>query len=269
MLGAMAHEIPPFPAAAIEAVCRELAEAVTGAQIANLLVALNVREEPAEASNTKWKRLFNAVVDRQNRQRDGRPLIRLVTEVMQPVRFSSPEEHEAHRAAVNARLFLYGYEVRDDGKVRRAPQAQTVSEAQERADLLKAELQRRDVHPDVLAFCRAELVQQNYFHAVLEATKSVADKIRGRTGLTGDGASIVDAAFGLSRGTPMLAFNALNTEWERSEHTGLAMLCKGLFSTFRNPTAHAPKVRWAVERREAMDLLTIASMLHRRIDDAR
>lgn len=262
-------EVPPFPAPAIEAICRELADAVTGAQIANLLAPLKVREAPAEQSNTKWKRLFNAVAERQNRQGDGRPLIRLITEVMQPVRFSTPEEHEGHRSAINARLFLYGYEVREDGRVGRVPKARTVSEAQQRADLLKAELERRDVHPDVLAFCRAELLQQNYFHAVLEATKSVADKIRARTGLTGDGASIVDAAFGLSRGPPTLAFNDLKTEWERSEHTGLAMLCKGLFSTFRNPTAHAPKVRWAVERKEALDLLTLASMLHRRLDDAR
>jgi Protein of unknown function (Hypoth_ymh) len=40
------------------------------------------------------------------------------------------------------------------------------------------ELARHDVHPDVLRFCRAELMQQNYFHAVLEAAKSVADKLR-------------------------------------------------------------------------------------------
>ncbi len=269
MLNGVAQPHPPFPAAAIEAICRELAEAVTGAQIASLLEPLKVREAPGEQSNTKWKRLFNAVVDRQNRQGDGRPLIRLVTEVMQPVRFSTPEEHEGHRAAVNARLVLYGYEVQEDGRVRRVPRARTVSETQERADLLRAELERRDVHPDVLAFCRAELLQQNYFHAVLEATKSVADKIRARTGLSGDGAAIVDTAFGLGRGAPMLAFNDLSTEWERSEHTGLATLCKGLFSTFRNPTAHAPKVRWAVKREEALDLLTLASMLHRRIDSAR
>jgi uncharacterized protein (TIGR02391 family) len=265
----MSADIPPFPAPAVEAICRELAEAVTGAQIPNLVAPLKVPEAPGEQTNTKWKRLFNAVAKKQNSQGDGRPLIRLISEVMQPVRFSTPEEHERHRVTVNARLFLYGYEVRDDGRVARAPKARTISEAQERADILRAELHRRDVHPDVLAFCRAELLQQNYFHAVLEATKSVADKIRSRTGLTGDGASIVDEAFGLSRGAPMLAFNDLNTDWERSEHTGLAMLCKGLFSTFRNPTAHAPKLRWTVERKEALDLLTLASMLHRRLDDAR
>lgn len=265
----MTADVPSFSGPAVEAVCRELAEAVTGVQITNLLAVLKVQESSAEQSNTKWKRLFNAVAQAQNRQGDGRPLIRLITEVMQPVRFASPAEHEAHRAAVNARLLLFGYEVREDGRVGQATMARTVSEAQQRADSLRAELERRNVHADVLMFCRAELLQQNYFHAVLEATKSVADKIRAKTGLTGDGATIVDAAFSLNQGEPMLAFNALTTEWERSEHKGLAMLCRGLFSTFRNTTAHAPKVRWAVDRHEALDLLTLASMLHRRLDDAK
>lgn len=40
------------------------------------------------------------------------------------------------------------------------------------------------MHPDVLAFCRAELLQQNYSHAVLEASNSVADKLRTMTGVT-------------------------------------------------------------------------------------
>jgi uncharacterized protein (TIGR02391 family) len=265
----MAARIPPFDASGIEAICRELGEAVTGAQIANLLAPLRVRESPEEVSNTKWKRLFNAVASAQNKQGDGRPLIRLITEIMRPIRFRSTEEHEASRAAVNARLMLYGFEVREDGRVGVTRKARTISEARERADLLGAELQRRGVHPDVLEFCRAELLQENYFHAVLEATKSVADKIRAKTGLSGDGASLVDQAFGLGNGKPRLAFNDLKTDWDESEHKGLATLCKGLYPTFRNTTAHAPRIRWTVERKEALDLLTLASMLHRRLDDAK
>jgi uncharacterized protein (TIGR02391 family) len=265
----VSSEIPTFPAAAVEAICRELADCATGTQITNLITGLKARETAESRSGTKWKRLFNAVAEKQNQQHDGRPLIRLITEMMAPVRFGSSAEHDAHRAAVNARLLLYGYQVLDDGRVAKATAARTVSEAQQRADALKAELARREVHPDVLAFCRAELLEQNYFHAVLEAAKSVAEKIRARTGLTGDGSAVVDQAFGLSNGAPMLAFNTLQSDSERSEHTGLAMLCKGLFSTFRNPTAHAPKIRWALERSEALDMLTLASMLHRRIDDAR
>ena len=43
---------------------------------------------------------------------------------------------------------------------------------------------------------------------------------------------------------------------------------KGLFSAFRNPAAHAPRVAWATSRSDALDMLTLASMLRRRLDKA-
>lgn len=123
------------------------------------------------------------------------------------------------------------------------------------------------MHPDVLHFCRAELTQHNYFHAVLEACKSGAQKLRDLSGHDGDGAALVDATCSIGSG-PVIAFNALSTEWERSEQTGLATLLKGLFGTFRNPSAHVPKVLWATSRTDALDMMTLASMLHRRLDGA-
>src|SRR4051794_10845471 len=50
------------------------------------------------------RELFNAVAAAQNRQRDGRPLLRLVGEVIQPAGFESPEELEAYRVGVSERL---------------------------------------------------------------------------------------------------------------------------------------------------------------------
>jgi len=111
-------------------------------------------------------------------------------------------------------------------------------------------------------------MQQNYFHAVLEASKSVADKLRTLTGLGGDGTELVDRACGMNGG-PRIAFNSLESEWELSEQRGLAMLMKGLFGCFRNVTAHAPRLLWATSKEEAMDMLTLASMLHRRLDAVR
>jgi uncharacterized protein (TIGR02391 family) len=258
---------PPFSASAVESICRALGDAVTGSQIPNLVVRLKVKEPSVEQSTTKWKRLFNAVAEAQNRQQDGRPLLRLILDVMAPVRFTSPSEFEERRTLVNERLLYSGFQVQEDGSLKRVKFATTVSEAQQRADDLRAELVRRDVHPEVIRFCRAELLQRNYFHAVLEASKSVADRLRTMTGISGDGALLVDATCSLSSG-PRVVFNSLATEWERSEQTGLATLMKGVFSTFRNPTAHAPKVLWATSRRDALDMLTLASMLHRRLDDS-
>lgn len=259
---------PPFSASAVEQVCRVLGDAVTGSQIPNLIAPLRSPETPSDQQNTKWKRLFNAVATAQNRQGDGRPLLRLVSEVMAPVRFPSPAAFEESRTRLNERLLLSGFEVAKDGRLHRAKAATTLGEAQRRADDLRAELVRRGVHLDVLSFCRAELLERNYFHAVLEACKSVAHKLRTLTGETGDGATLVDATCSRKSG-PRIAFNDLATEWEQSEQIGLATLMKGLFSTFRNPTAHAPKVLWATSRADALDMLTLASMLHRRLDAAR
>ena len=90
---------------------------MTGPQIPNLIAPLKVPEEPGDVQGAKWKQLFNAVVTRQNAMRDGRPLIRLIMEVMAPVRFGSTAEFGTVRARVNERLLLSGFEVRDDGKV--------------------------------------------------------------------------------------------------------------------------------------------------------
>jgi len=37
---------------------------------------------------------------------------------------------------------------------------------------------------------------------------------------------------------------------------------------FRNTTAHAPKISWAVNREDAEEVFTLLSMIHKRIDAA-
>lgn len=124
---------------------------------------------------------------------------------MAPERFGNePERFEGHREALNLTLAFVGLELRETGKLYPAAPTATLTEAQERANSLKAKLRDRNVHDDVLAFCRAELVQKNYFHAVFEATKSVAEKIRVKTGFTSDGGDLVDEAFGMKQGMPAL-----------------------------------------------------------------
>lgn len=145
-------------------------------------------------------------------------------------------------------------------------QAHTLREANRRAQELRADLTTRGVHPDVLRFCRSELVADNYFHAVLEATKSIADKLRSRTGLTDDAATLVDRA--LTGDPPTLAINPLSTESQKSEQRGFVNLVKGTFGMFRNTTAHEARILWAMNKADAEDLLSLASLIHRRLDAA-
>jgi len=112
----MAMPPRPFSPAAVEQTCRVLGDAVTGSEIPNLIAPLNAPEAPGEETNTKWKRLFNAVATAQNRQQDGRPLVRLILAVMNPVRFSSQVRYDECRAQVNEKLLFSGRKVREDGK---------------------------------------------------------------------------------------------------------------------------------------------------------
>lgn len=263
--------IPSFSDVHLERLCDVLADTttgLTGSEIGRLLHDLGI-VDPMPGM-TKRHRLFGALRGRQQEDRCGNLIVEFIHRAMDPVRYTGNSgQFESKRHELNEVLAFTGLLMGEDGKFRRQTAARTLTEAEERAGRLRAELQRRGVHGDVLAFCRSELLQKNYFHAVFEATKSVADKIRSRTGLTGDGAELVDQAFGSAKvGMPFLAFNSLQTETERSEHTGMMNLMKGMFGAFRNVTAHAPKVSWVITEQDALDLLTIASLLHRRLDGA-
>lgn len=246
----------------------DTSEGLSGSEIGRLLSQVGILDP--EPSLTKRFRLFEALRARQRQDRCGNLVVAFIRAAMGPVRYTGNSAlFDSRRQALNEVLAFCGYGVGEDGQMRTQVAARTLSEAEERAGRLRGELRRRNVHADVLSFCRAELLQSNYFHAVFEATKSVADKIRVRSGLSGDGAELVDQAFGSGKaGMPFLAFNTLQSDTERSEHTGLMNLMKGMFGAFRNVTAHAPRVSWPITEQDALDLLTIASLLHRRLDAA-
>lgn len=245
---------------------RKLAELLAGAythrELTDLIRQCYISEQ---GGNPKWERVFLALKGRQQIDACGNNVGAFLQAALDPARFvGNADALDRLRDRLNEVLAFSSLHLGEDGKLGRVTRASTLTEAQERAGRLRAILLQRKVHYDVLRFCRAELLQDNYFHAVFEATKSVAQKIRDKTGLTGDGADIVDKAFGLQ--APILAINSLKTPTEESEQTGFANLLKGMFGTFRNPTSHAPKITWRIEEQDALDLLSLVSYLHRRLD---
>lgn len=253
---------------AISDVLGDTGGGLTGSEIGRLLRERAITDP--EPSSTKRYRLHRALADQQARDRCGNNVVSFILTAMNPVRYVHERNlFEDRRTRLNAVLAFSGLFLQEDGALRPVEAARTIPAAQERAGRLRQALQDRRVHADVLRFCRAELLQDNYFHAVFEATKSVADKIRNLSGLTSDGSILVDEAFGSGTGgLPHVAFNSLQTETERSEHRGFMNLLKGMFGVFRNTTAHAPKILWRIDEQDALDMLTLASLLHRRLDGA-
>lgn len=241
---------------------------LTGSEIGRYLRECVISDP--DPGMTKRIRLYEALVARQRSDGCANHICSFVQRVMNPVlHVQSPGYFESKQAELNRVLAFEGLKLNDEGKFERCKQARTISDVQATADQLRGRLVDRGVHADVLKFCRAELVEGNYFHAVLEAAKSVSQKIREKTGFTSDGSDLVDEAFGIGQKQySVLAFNALLTDSEKSEHKGLMNLMKGFFGTFRNPTAHAPRIAWKITEQDALDMMTIASLLHRRLDEA-
>src|SRR5688572_17145507 len=168
------ERVTAFNPQQLEAISRILAdtgEGLTGAQIGYILRDCGMLDPSPEM--TKWKRLFNAFIESQNRKQMGNHVLMFVNRAMNPVTYTtSPDAFTARQSRLNAVLAFTGMMVGDDGKVRRATVATDLTDAIARADRLYKVLATRKVHDDVLRFCRAELVQRNYFHAVFEAMKS-------------------------------------------------------------------------------------------------
>jgi uncharacterized protein (TIGR02391 family) len=260
----MTTKIPTFSASAIEQISRVLGETVTGGEIGPLLHQCRIEEQPSE-SNTKWRRMRSTLSAQQNADGCANAVCQFIMAVMDPVRLvNTPDFFESSRSDLNKILAFYGLSLSKQGKLSLTSKATTLDEAEEKAKTLRHKLQGRHVHSEVLKYCRSELIQNNYFHAVLEAAKGIAERIRSMTGLTTDGAALFDEAFATHR--PLLALNKLETESEQSEQKGFVNLLKGIFGAFRNPHAHTPKVVWKLEEKDAIDLLTMVSYVHRKLD---
>lgn len=263
--------IPKFDEANLQALCGVLGDTqsgLTGSEIGRYLSESNCPDPTPDM--TKRHRLFAALAAKQSADGCANGVLAFVKHAMNPVRHVGNKDYfEQQRGRLNGVLEFNGLSLGEDGKLRFVKFAATLTDAEAAASMLRKALVERKVHPDVLKFCRAELLVDNFFHAVFEATKSVAEKLLEKTGLTSDGASLVDGALGIGQaGHPRLAFNALRTDSERSEHTGITNLIKGLFGAFRNTTGHAPKIHWNVSQQDALDILTTISLVHRRLDEA-
>lgn len=248
----------------IENISRLLGDLLTGSEIDKIFRNIHVTDNSGHS--TKWRRLDFVFNYLQNTTSSINTILRFITEALSPVTFvNNIDRFESARTELNKTLMFSGLEYGTDGKFRKIISATTITEVQRRTNDLKDKLRQRGVHYRVLKFCNEELLKENYFHSVLEATKSLCEFIREQTGLTEDGTALIDKAF--STKDPYLALNELKTDSEKNQQIGLAMMLKGINSMARNVTAHTPKIKWIIEESEAIDILMTISFLHKNLDN--
>ena len=233
--------VPVFEEGSVESLAKLLGECGSGSDITRVLSSLSMNDH--SEGYTKWRRLNQLFLNLQEHDRCANRVLIFVQSFLAPTPFvGRNDEFEQHRTELNTILAFSGLEYGADGKFRPRPAAATLTEAETRARAIQSKFQGRRIYPEVLKYCKAELMQDNYFHAVFEASKGLAQRIRDKSGIDGDGASLVDRVFSVDQ--PILAFNTLLTATEKSEHKGFASLLRGCFAAVRNPLAPEPKIMW-------------------------
>lgn len=92
------------------------------------------------------------------------------------------------------------------------------------------------IRPDLwLAIANIYQVK-GYSNAILDAMHFLSDVLREKTGVDGDGATLVGQALGGD--SPRLRINKLQTETERNIQKGLEQILRGLYLAIRNPRSH-------------------------------
>ena len=100
----------------------------------------------------------------------------------------------------------------------------------------------------------------HYKAAALEAYIRVIDEVKRVSGISDDGDSLVNKAFGCEKQTPVVQFNSLSTDAERDEQRGIMYLFKGIVG-LRNSKAHSNRL--FNDPLRAHEYLALASLLIR------
>lgn len=214
--------------------------------------------------------LYNCFVTEIKETKSFQKIYCFIENALDPVNFTPEEKREKYKFlfdGVNKVLLLNGLEIQENGKIRETVKAETLSEVDRRVKSLEQKLADRNIHAEVKKYCIKDYLRKDYYDAVFEAAKGVAQRVRDITGLKTDGGTLFQAAF--KKSDPYLYFNLLQTDSEISEFIGLKELLESIFHLVRNPAAHTPKINWAIDEARALDVLTMISVAHSYLDECK
>lgn len=212
--------------------------------------------------------LYNCLVTEINKSHSFCKIISFLQAALNPALYTSNDSRQKYRYLVeetNKVLLFAGLSIDQSGQLVEVSQAQTLTEVDQRVNHLKKALYDRAIHSEVQKYCVEDYLRADYYDAVFEATKGLAERVRQISGLTTDGGTLFQTAF--SKNDPYIFFNAMKTDSERSEYTGLKELLEAIFHLVRNPAAHTPKVNWKTDETKALDILTLISFAHKYLDE--
>lgn len=212
--------------------------------------------------------LYNCFVEGINNSNSFDCVYRFIETALNPILYTAMDKRDKYNYLVeetNKVLFLLGYEINKSGKITCTKKANNLDEVDERVNHLQKKLYERSIHREVYKYCIKDYLRKDFFDAIFEASKGLAQRVRDITGLRTDGSELFETAF--SKKDPFIFFNRLSTDSEKNEHNGLKELLNSIFHLVRNPAAHTPKINWHINETKALDVLTLISFAHKYLDE--
>lgn len=219
----------------LESICKPLGDITTGSKLTHMFESLGLSN--TDENGTKWKRIFNSLSEDWNVTHSYDKLIKVIEWIMSPsLHTDEKAKYEETRDRLNVALSFIGLKLLENGKVIHRQKVETIDEALETVKRLKSDLQKFNIHKEILEFCKPEIISEDLFHLVFEASKCVLQKLRDISGLDTDGNKLVNQCF--DGNNPLVFMNTLRTDDEKSEHKGLQALMNAIVYLYRNPKAH-------------------------------
>ena len=211
--------------------------------------------------------LYNCLVTEINKSQSFSKVFSFLQAVLNPAAYTSADSRQKYRHLLeetNKILLFAGLSIDQSGRLVAVSQAETLTEIDQRVNHLKKALYDRAIHSEVQKCYIKDYLRADYYDAMFEAAKGSAECVRQISGLTTDGGTLFQTA--LSKNDPYIFFNAMKTDSERSEFTGLKELLESIFHLVQNHVAHTPKINWKTAETKALDILTLILFAHKCLD---
>ena len=161
--------------------------------------------------------LYNCLVTEINKNRSYYNFFKFLQAVLNPASYTSNDDRDNYRylfEETNKVLLFAGFTIDQSGKLLEVSQAHTLAEVDKRVNHLRKALYDRAIHSEVQKYCIDDYLRADYYDALFEAAKGLAERVRQISGLTTDGGALFQVAF--SKNDPYIFFNAMKTDSECS-----------------------------------------------------
>lgn len=251
----------------------EMEDMISDGEVGALLVGSGV--EDVYSYSGRHHRLFHALKEQQGKDGGAGTIAIFLRRTGEHLKRRRGEEAlQEYRRKINSILSYAGLALDETLKLTDFDASKpiySIPDAETRAESLNRAVKQRRLHPDILLSTRPEFIlDRGYYHCVLEASKLLQEKLRAKTGLRIEGPAIAEHALSFSmQRPPMLALNQFENENDQAEQFTLMCMLKGLLLTFQDEQTRVYRKGWHMDFEDALDLLSLISFFHRKIDKAK